>query len=105
MPLASVVVCHGGHGTVARALAAGAPVLTSPAVGDMAETAARISWSGVGLSVPWRICGPRPLRWAVRELLGKPSYAVGARELARWSAENDGAERGAELVEQLADDA
>jgi UDP:flavonoid glycosyltransferase YjiC (YdhE family) len=71
----------------------------------MAETAARISWSGVGLSVPWRICGPRPLRWAVRELLGKPSYAVGARELARWSAENDGAERGAELVEQLADDA
>ena len=77
------------------------PVLTSPAVGDMAETAARITWSGVGLSVPWRICAPAPLRWAVRELLGEPSYATGARQLGRWSEENDGAERGAELVLQL----
>jgi UDP:flavonoid glycosyltransferase YjiC (YdhE family) len=103
MPLASVVVCHGGHGTVARALAAGAPVLTSPAVGDMAETAARITWSGVGLSVPWRICAPAPLRWAVRELLGEPAYAAGARQLGLWSEENDGAERAATLVERLAE--
>ena len=102
MPLSSVVVCHGGHGTVARALAAGVPVLTSPAVGDMAETAARVTWSGVGLSVPWRLCGPRPLRWAVRRLLADASFAEGAGRLAAWSEENDGAERGAELVEELA---
>ncbi len=102
MPLASVVVCHGGHGTVARALAAGVPVLTSPAVGDMAETAARVTWSGVGLSVPWRICGPGPLRWAVRRLLGDPAFAERARSLAAWSEANDGAERCAELVEDLA---
>jgi UDP:flavonoid glycosyltransferase YjiC (YdhE family) len=35
MPLASLVICHGGHGTVARALGEGIPVLTSPVAGDM----------------------------------------------------------------------
>jgi len=102
MPQASLVICHGGHGTVARALAAGVPVLATPAVGDMAETAARISWAGVGSSVPWRLCRPRPLRWAAQRLLGDRSFAVRAGELAAWAEENDGAERGAELVEQLA---
>ena len=37
MAAADLVICHGGHGTVARALGAGAPVLCCPAVGDMAE--------------------------------------------------------------------
>ena len=46
MPMASLVVCHGGHGTVARALGEGVPVLTSPVAGDMNETAARIAWAG-----------------------------------------------------------
>jgi UDP:flavonoid glycosyltransferase YjiC (YdhE family) len=103
MPQSSLVICHGGHGTVARALAVGVPVLATPAVGDMAETAARISWAGVGLSVPWRLCRPRPLRWAARRILRDEGFARRAGELARWSRENDGAVRGAELVEELAD--
>jgi len=102
MPPASLVICHGGHGTVARALAAGVPVLATPAVGDMAETAARISWAGVGSSVPWRLCRPRPLRWAARQLLHDEGYARRAGELAAWGREHDGAARGAELVEELA---
>ena len=102
MPQAALVICHGGHGTVARALAAGVPVLATPAVGDMAETAARISWAKVGLSVPWRLCRPRPLRWAARRILRDVGYSRRANELARWSRENDGAARGAELVEELA---
>jgi zeaxanthin glucosyltransferase len=68
----------------------------------MAETAARVTWSGVGLSVPWRICAPGPLLWAVRRLLGDPAFAERARSLAVWSEANDGAERCAELVEALA---
>jgi UDP:flavonoid glycosyltransferase YjiC (YdhE family) len=102
MPEASVVVCHGGHGTVARALALGVPVLASPAVGDMAETAARITWAKVGLSVPWRLCRPAPLRWATRQLLVDPAFGQRAGELAAWARENDGAQAGAELVEELA---
>ena len=54
MAAADLVICHGGHGTVARALGAGAPVLCCPAVGDMAENGARVAWAGAGLMLPWR---------------------------------------------------
>jgi UDP:flavonoid glycosyltransferase YjiC (YdhE family) len=102
MPAASLVISHGGHGTVARALGAGTPVLISPIIGDMSETAMRVAWAGCGLSLPWRLCRPTPLRWAVRQMLAEPSFAKRAGALATWAAANDGAERGAELVEQLA---
>jgi len=102
MPAASAVVSHGGHGTVARALGAGTPVLISPITGDMSETAMRVDWAGAGLSLPWRLCRPAPLRWAVRRLLGEPSFAARAGEIAAWGREHDGAARGAELVERLA---
>jgi len=102
MPAAAAVVCHGGHGTVARALGAGTPVLISPITGDMSETAMRVDWAGAGLSLPWRICRPAPLRWAVRRLLAEPSFAARAGEIAAWGREHDGARRGAELVERLA---
>ncbi|HEX2393298.1 MAG TPA: nucleotide disphospho-sugar-binding domain-containing protein [Solirubrobacterales bacterium] len=102
MPAASLVVSHGGHGTVARALGAGTPVLVCPIAGDMSETAMRVEWAGVGLSLPWRLCRPGPLRWAVRRLLGERSFAARAGEIAAWNREHDGAVRGAELVESLA---
>jgi UDP:flavonoid glycosyltransferase YjiC (YdhE family) len=101
MPAASLVISHGGHGTVARALGAGTPVLISPIIGDMSETAMRVAWAGAGLSLPWRLCRPSPLRWAARRILAEPSFTARAAELAAWSRQNDGAERGAELVEQL----
>jgi len=102
MPAAALVVSHGGHGTVARALGAGTPVLISPIIGDMSETAMRVSWAEAGLSLPWRLCRPGPLRWATRRILGDPSFAARAEAIAAWGRENDGAERGAELVERLA---
>ncbi|HZJ28678.1 MAG TPA: nucleotide disphospho-sugar-binding domain-containing protein [Solirubrobacterales bacterium] len=100
LPRAALVISHGGHGTIARCLDAGVPVLVSPVAGDMGETAARIGWAGVGRSVPWRLCGPRSLRWAVQEILAEPGYRAQAARVATWSAANPGAERGAELIEQ-----
>ena len=101
MPAASLVISHGGHGTVARALGAGTPVLVCPIIGDMSETAMRVDWAGAGLSLPWRLCRPTPLRWAAQRLLHEPSFAAEAEAIAHWGRKNDGAERGAELVEQL----
>ena len=103
MPRASLVVCHGGHGTVARALAAGVPVLCCPHVGDMAENSARVAWAGAGLMLPWRLLGTGPLRVASRRILGDESFRKRATELAAWSRANDGAERGARLVEALSE--
>lgn len=102
MPVASLVITHGGHGTVARALAAGTPILVCPFTGDMSETAMRAAWAKVGLSLPWRLCRPSPVRWAAQRVLADHSFAERAGELATWAKEHDGAERGADLVEGLA---
>jgi UDP:flavonoid glycosyltransferase YjiC (YdhE family) len=102
MEVADLVICHGGHGTVARALAAGVPALCCPAVGDMAENGARVAWSGAGLMLPWRLMAAPTLRLTVRRLLEDPSFRARAGEIAAWSRENDGAQRAAELVEELA---
>jgi UDP:flavonoid glycosyltransferase YjiC (YdhE family) len=101
MPKASLVICHGGHGTVARALSAGVPVLCCPHLGDMAENSARVTWAGVGLMLPWRLLGPRSLRLATRRILGDPSCGKLAAQVDVWAKKNDGSERGAELVENL----
>ena len=62
----------------------------------------RVAWAGAGLSLPWRLCRPAPLRWAARRILADRSFAERAGEFAAWDREHDGAARGAELVEQLA---
>jgi UDP:flavonoid glycosyltransferase YjiC (YdhE family) len=104
MPEASLVICHGGHGTVARALAAGVPVLCCPHVGDMAENSARVAWAGAGLMLPWRLLGAGTLRVAARRILGHRSFIERAEEFATWSSAIDGAQRGARLVEQQLSD-
>jgi UDP:flavonoid glycosyltransferase YjiC (YdhE family) len=102
MPGCALVICHAGHGTMARALACGVPVLAVPHVGDMAENAARLDWAGAGVRLPWRLLSPRTLRLAVRRALSDPGLAARAQALRDWAAANDGAARAAALVEQLA---
>jgi UDP:flavonoid glycosyltransferase YjiC (YdhE family) len=102
MPRCALVICHAGHGTMVRALASGAPVLAVPAAGDMAENAARAEWARVGVRLPWRLCNPRTVRLAVRYALSEEALARRARKLAEWAATHDGAERAADLVEELA---
>jgi len=102
MPHCDVVVCHAGHGTLARALACGCAVVAAPAIGDMNENAARLDWSGAGVRVPRRFVSPRPIRLAVERALGEPSIRARARELGAWSEGHDAGETAARLVEQLA---
>ena len=103
MPLCDAVVCHAGHGTLARALASGAPVVACPHAGDMAENAARIRWAGAGVSLPRRLMTPRGIRLAVRRVLGEPRYRRRAEELGAWAARNDGASAAADAVEEFAE--
>jgi UDP:flavonoid glycosyltransferase YjiC (YdhE family) len=102
MPACALVICHAGHGTMARALACGCPVLAVPHVGDMAENAARADWAGVGVRLPWRLLRPGTLRLAVQRSLSDASLRTRACELARWAAAHDAASRAADLVETLA---
>ncbi len=103
MPRCAAVVCHAGHGTIARALASGIPVIGCPAAGDMAENCARIAWSGCGISVPRRLVTARGVRLAVRKLLAEPAYTARARELREWTGRHDGGTLAAIGVEGLAE--
>jgi UDP:flavonoid glycosyltransferase YjiC (YdhE family) len=102
MPLCDAVVCHAGHGTLARALAGGAPVVACPHAGDMAENAARIRWAGLGVSLPRRFQTPRGVRLAVRRLIGDPGYAQRAALIREWSERHDGAAIAADAIEERA---
>jgi MGT family glycosyltransferase len=97
----ALVVCHGGSGTLGRALACGTPVLAVPHAGDMPENAARLTWAGAGRRLPWPLLSARTLRHAVRRALDDPALAPRARELGAWAAAHDGAARAAGLVEAL----
>jgi MGT family glycosyltransferase len=101
MPLCDAVVTHAGHGTVMRALASGVPVVACPTAGDMGENAARVTWAGVGVSLPRRLTTARGIRLALRKLLADPSYAQRAGDLRDWAERNDGAARAADEVEAL----
>ncbi len=102
MPQCDVVVCHAGHGTLARALASGCAVVACPAVGDMNENAARLDWAGAGVRVPRRFVRPRAIRLAVERALDKPSIRARAHEIADWNQSHRPAEAAARLVERLA---
>jgi UDP:flavonoid glycosyltransferase YjiC (YdhE family) len=101
MPHCEVVVCHGGHGTVARALDCGCVVVVVPAAGDMNESAARIDWAGLGVRVPRRLCGPRAVRLAVERALSDDRLRARAEAIAAWSRSHDAAGQAADLVEAL----
>ncbi|NED66054.1 glycosyl transferase, partial [Streptomyces sp. SID10244] len=48
LPDADLVICGGGHGMLAKALAAGVPVVTVPGGGDQWELANRVQRQGSG---------------------------------------------------------
>lgn len=101
MPAADLVICHGGHGTICRALEAGTSLLVSPAVGDMAENGARVQWAGAGLTLPSRLRSAMTLKWCVTELLSNPSYAERAKAVGGRPGASDGAARAVAEVEKL----
>jgi MGT family glycosyltransferase len=77
---AAAVVTHGGHGTVARALVHGRPMLILPHGRDQADNAVRVTERGAGL----RLGNQAPveeIRAALAKLLGEPAFAEAARAL------------------------
>jgi UDP:flavonoid glycosyltransferase YjiC (YdhE family) len=102
MPACDALVCHGGHGTVMRALTSGCAVVAVPAAGDMNENAARLDWAGVGVRLPRRSVTPRAIRLAVGRALDDGGLRRRVSELATWAAASDPADRAAALVEQFA---
>lgn len=101
MPQANLVITHGGHGTLVRALAAGCPVVVCPAGGDMYENAARAAWAGVGIRVPRRFVSAKTVRLATAKILSDAEFSRRAEKLRRWSDTHRPELKASELVEAI----
>jgi MGT family glycosyltransferase len=77
----SLVITHGGHGTVTRALAHGLPLLVVPMGRDQDDNALRVTARGAGLALPTTASGPE-IAAAVNRLIVEPRFAAAARRLS-----------------------
>lgn len=80
LPSARLVVTHGGHGTVVKALAAGVPLVILHHGRDQADNAARVVERGAGVSVPRGASSQRIAR-AVAAVLGDAAFSTAASHL------------------------
>ena len=76
----SLVITHGGHGTVMRSLVHGVPLLILPMGRDQADNAIRVVARGAGLSLGENATGDE-ISAAVSRLLADPGLRAAARRL------------------------
>jgi len=74
LPRADVLVTNGGYGGVQVSLAAGCPVVVAGMTEDKPATAARVTYSGVGIDLGTERPEPQQIREAVRAILADPGY-------------------------------
>lgn len=89
LPFASVVVHHGGMGTISLALAAGIPQIAVPFGHDQYDNAARIEELGVGRSIPQSTQLPVRLRMAIEEMLHDQSWSARCQNFKQKAAVSD----------------
>jgi MGT family glycosyltransferase len=80
MKQVSLVVTHGGHGTVSRALWHGLPLLVMPMGRDQNDIALRVETQGAGLVLPAE-ASEAEIAAALSRLAKEPQFGVAARRL------------------------
>jgi sterol 3beta-glucosyltransferase len=99
----AAVVCHGGAGTVAAALRAGAPLIVVPAYGDQRLWGRRVAELGVGSApIERRVFDAAHVAAALDTALA-PDTRARAAQLALELAAEDGAVLAAEVLESVLD--
>ncbi|MGH8598790.1 MAG: glycosyltransferase, partial [Gammaproteobacteria bacterium] len=100
-PHASVVVHHGGIGSIAQVLRAGRPMLVVPIAHDQYDNAARVGALGVARTLPRRRYQAEQVVVALRALLEKPSYAERARVVAEEVRSERGTPTAVDIIEEV----
>ncbi|HEX8055759.1 MAG TPA: glycosyltransferase [Novosphingobium sp.] len=86
MPEAALVITHGGHGTVTRALVHGLPQIVVPHGRDQADNAVRVTARGAGIMVS-ADSHAEAFRSAIARILTEPAYRPAAQSLGLKIAE------------------
>jgi UDP:flavonoid glycosyltransferase YjiC (YdhE family) len=100
-PMCSVVVTHGGSGTITGALTAGLPMVIVPIAADQPENAERCAALGVARVVPLQELSEKRARDAVVSVLGDETCRLAAQHLARLANELPGLDHAVDLLERL----
>jgi len=99
LPHASLMISHGGHGSVTAALAHGVPLVRVPGAGaDQPIVASRVAALGAGTTVT-RQAPAGELRDAAVDVMATATFSAAARELARLIEPERGAVDGASALE------
>ena len=101
LPRTSVMVTNGGYGGVQIALSHGVPLVVAGTTEDKPEVAARVAWSGAGISLKTSTPKPEMVRNAVRKILVEPGFRFHAKRLAAEYAQYDAVKRGVDAIEKL----
>lgn len=101
MKEAELVVTHGGHGTLMKALMHECPMLIIPHGRDQVDNAIRVTHRGAGLSLAAE-ASVEELSGALRTLLDEPTYAANAAGFGRRVREEAASCRIEWLLESLA---
>ena len=98
---ASVVVTHGGHGTVVKALAAGVPLLILPMGRDQPDNAARVTARGAGLRLKHG-ASSRMIAADVHRLMNDDHFRMAARRMGEHIRATAGPHVAVERIEMRA---
>jgi zeaxanthin glucosyltransferase len=94
------VVTHAGLNTALESLAEGVPTVAIPITNDQPGVAARLAWTGCGLTVPpKRLTVPR-LRQAVERVLKEPAFRANALRMQAAIRRGGGTEKAATIIEK-----
>ncbi|WPH19322.1 glycosyltransferase [Variovorax paradoxus] len=81
LPKVHAMVTNGGYGSVNHALSLGVPLVVAGTSEEKPEIAARVAWSGAGISLGTGQPGARQIGDAVRKVLGESTYRQRAAAL------------------------
>ena len=100
-PRMSALVHHGGAGTTAAGLRAGAPALVIPQFADQFFWGARLAEMGVGpRPLPLRLLSPDSFMRALEQLTGEGELRARLQRLSQAISAERGVERAVEIIQQ-----
>jgi MGT family glycosyltransferase len=100
LPLADLVITHGGNNTTTEALHFGKPMVCLPLFWDQYDNAQRMAELGYGARLdPYRV-SPEELRAAIDSLLNRTALRAKLAATAMQVRSRDGVRRAADLIEK-----
>jgi zeaxanthin glucosyltransferase len=94
-------ITHAGTNTVLDSVFCGVPLIAIPVSDDQPGIAARIEWSGIGLSLPYKKLSVQRLGEAIRSVLQDETYRRAVRKMRKSVQSNGGLEKAVDIIEGL----